>query len=120
MTNEEFQRSKSFEENLKEWNLLSLEEMGESVKEGSLYVIGNGFDMLHGVRSSYYDFSRTLGKKSSVRFYLEKYLKTDDLWADFEGALGKINIEAMCQPYIIDNFLDINGAYDEDAGANYA
>jgi len=49
MTNEEFQRSKSFEENLKEWNLLSLEEMGESVKEGSLYVIGNGFDMLHGV-----------------------------------------------------------------------
>ena len=117
MTNEEFQRSKSFEENLKEWNLLSLEEMGESVKEGSLYVIGNGFDMLHGVRSSYYDFSRTLGKRSTVRFYLEKYLKVDDLWADFEGALGKINIEAMCQPYIIDNFLDINGAYDEDAGA---
>lgn len=31
--------------------------------------------------------------------------------------MGKINIEAMCQPYIIDNFLDINGAYDEDAGA---
>ena len=91
--------------------------MGEAVKEGSLYVIGNGFDMLHGVRSSYYDFSRTLGKRSSVRFYLEKYLKVDDLWADFEGALGKINIEAMCQPYIIDNFLDINGAYDEDAGA---
>ena len=117
MTNEEFQSSQNFEENLKEWNLLSLEEMGESVKEGSLYVIGNGFDMLHGVRSSYYDFSRTLGKRSTVRFYLEKYLKTDDLWADFEGALGKINIEAMCQPYIIDNFLDINGAYDEDAGA---
>ena len=47
MTNEEFQRSKSFEENLKEWNLLSLEEMGESVKEGSLYVIGNGFDITY-------------------------------------------------------------------------
>ena len=51
MTNEEFQSSQNFEENLKEWNLLSLEEMGESVKEGSLYVIGNGFDMLHGVLS---------------------------------------------------------------------
>ena len=101
MTNEEFQSSQNFEENLKEWNLLSLEEMGESVKEGSLYVIGNGFDMLHGVRSSYYDFSRTLGKRSSVRFYLEKYLKTDDLWADFEGALGKINIEA-CLLYTSD------------------
>ena len=47
MTNKEFQSSQNFEENLKEWNLLSLEEMGESVKEGSLYVIGNGFDMLH-------------------------------------------------------------------------
>ena len=33
MTNEEFQRSKSFEENLREWNLLSLEEMGEAVKD---------------------------------------------------------------------------------------
>ena len=74
MTNEEFQRSQNFKENLKEWNLLSLEEMGEAVKEGSLYVIGNGFDMLHGVRSSYYDFSRILGKRSSVRFYLEKHL----------------------------------------------
>lgn len=35
MTNEEFQSSQNFEENLKEWNLLSLEEMGESVKEHS-------------------------------------------------------------------------------------
>lgn len=105
MTNEEFQRSKSFEENLKEWNLLSLEEMGESVKEGSLYVIGNGFDMLHGVRSSYYDFSRTLGKRSSVRFYLEKYLKTDDLWADFEGALGKINSKRQIIPRLANNRL---------------
>lgn len=63
MTNEEFQRSKSFEENLKEWNLLSLEEMGESVKEGSLYVIGNGFDMLHGVRSSLLRFQQNFGKE---------------------------------------------------------
>lgn len=67
MTNEEFQSSQNFEENLKEWNLLSLEEMEESVKEGSLYVIGNGFDMLHGVRSSYYDFSKTLGKRVSAK-----------------------------------------------------
>lgn len=107
----------AFEDNLRDWNLVSLQEMEAAVNEAPLYVIGNGFDMLHGVRSSYYDFSKTLGKRSSVRFYLENYLKTDDLWADFEAALGKIDIEAMCQPYIIDNFLDTNGAYDEDAGA---
>lgn len=105
-----------FEENLKNWNLLSLEELEGAVREGTLYVIGNGFDILHGAKSRYSDFSKTIGRKSLVRFYLEHYLKTDDLWADFEGALGKIDIEAMCQPYIIDNFLDVNGAYDEDAG----
>lgn len=106
-----------FEKNLKEWKLLSLPELEEQIGERPLYVIGNGFDMMHGVRSSYYDFGKTLGKRSPVRFCLENYLKADDLWADFEGALGKINIEAMCQPYIIDGALDVMGAYDEDAGA---
>lgn len=105
-----------FEENLKAWNLLSLIEMEGILDDNLLYVIGNGFDMMHGVKSSYYDFSKTIGKRCPIRFYLEYYLKADDLWADFEGALGKINIEAMCQPYIIDNFLDMMGAYDEDAG----
>jgi len=82
-----------------------------------LYVIGNGFDLMHGVRSSYYDFGSTLGKNSNIRITLENYLQVDDLWADFEGALAKINVEAMSQPYILDNLLDVMGAYEEDAQA---
>lgn len=59
---------------------------------------------MYGVKSSYYDFNKTLGKHSQIRFYQENYLKADDLWADFEGALAKINVEAMCSPVTIDMF----------------
>lgn len=106
-----------FEENLKTRNVVSLKEMEELLGDRVLYIIGNGFDMLHGVKSSYYDFSKTLGRKSLIKNYLEYYLKADDLWADFEGALGKINIEAMCNSLVIDTLLEAMGAYDEDAGA---
>lgn len=79
-----------------------------------MYVIGNGFDLMYGVRSSYYDFGRTLGKQSHIRFVLDNYLQVDDLWADFEGAFAKLNVEAMSQTYILDNLLDAMGAYEED------
>ena len=36
--------------------------------EQILYVLGNGFDLMHGVKSSYYDFQKTLGKNSHLRF----------------------------------------------------
>ena len=81
-----------------------------------MYVLGNGFDIMHGARSSYYDFDKTIGKSSQLRFYLENYLDVDDLWADFEGALAKINVEMMCAPHILDMFLDDMEAFDEDAG----
>lgn len=79
--------------------------------------IGNGFDLMHGAHSSYYDFEKTLGKHSYLRFILENYLEADDLWADFEGALAKINVEAMSQPYILNDLLEAMDAYDEDAQA---
>lgn len=99
------------------FDILPLEKVTPDPVDKVLYVIGNGFDLMHGVRSSYYDFDRTLGKRSHIRFVLENYLQVDDLWADFEGALAKINVEAMSQPYILDNHLDAMGAYDEDAPA---
>lgn len=50
---------------------------------------------MHGIKSSYYDFQKTLGRNSYLRFALENYLQDDDIWADFENALGKINVGAM-------------------------
>lgn len=99
------------------FDILPLEEVAPEPEGKVLYVIGNGFDLMHGVRSSYYDFGRILGKRSHIRFVLDNYLQVDDLWADFEGALAKLNVEAMSQTYILDNLLDAMGAYDEDAPA---
>ncbi len=107
---------REFEANLKEWNVIPVSEAEPKTGDSTLYVIGNGFDLMHGARSSYYDFGKTIGKNSILRFYLDNYLEVDDLWADFEGALARINVEMMCAPHIMDSFLDSIGAFDKDAG----
>lgn len=40
----------------------------------TLFVIGNGFDIMHGIPSSYYNFRDTLGKNDILRFTLEAYM----------------------------------------------
>lgn len=81
----------------------------------TLNIIGNGFDLMHGVKSSYYNFSDTLGKNNSLRFALETYLNVEELWADFEDALAHINSDAMFG--VVDMWLDDFDAYDPDAQA---
>lgn len=81
----------------------------------TLNVIGNGFDLMHGVESSYYNFRDSLGKNNSLRFALETYLNVEDVWADFEDALAHINSGAMFE--VIDMWLDDFNAYDPDAQA---
>jgi len=77
-----------------------------------LFIIGNGFDLIHGVRSSYYHFRDSLGKHSELRNSLELYIKKKDLWADFENSLAYIDTDSM-----IDNVgecMDIMGVLEED------
>lgn len=100
-----------------QFDIIPLEHVVPDPKEKILYIIGNGFDLMHGVRSSYHDFGNTIGKHSHIRFVLENYLESDDLWADFEGALATMNVEAMSQPFVLDTLLDAMDAYDEDAQA---
>lgn len=76
---------KVFEEKLLKWNVVTLDGAKPGGNERVLYAIGNGFDIMHRVKSSYADFGKTLGKNSNLRFYLENYLDVDDLWGDFEG-----------------------------------
>lgn len=83
--------------------------------EENLFVIGNGFDILHGVPSRYCDFASALGKNSTLRSTLEAYLDFDDIWADFEEALGHLNTDMMLNDYNIDMWLDNFGAYDENS-----
>lgn len=81
----------------------------------TLFIIGNGFDLMHGVKSSYYNFRDTLGKNNSLRFVLETYLNAEDLWADFEDALAHLDSGAMFG--VVDMWLDDFNAYDPDAQA---
>mgnify|MGYP000956915866 FL=1 len=108
---------KAFNVLLKEWRVVAKDDIHFS-NDHVLYVIGNGFDLMHGVRSSYYAFRDTLGKNSALLHALENFSTMEDIWADFEEALAHFNTNAMSDGLIVDNWLDILGAYDEDAGAS--
>ena len=62
----------------------------------ALYILGNGFDLAHGLKTRYSDFRDYLAKKqrnkiSSLLDTLESVYDQDKLWSDFERALGNPN-----------------------------
>ena len=69
-----------------------------------LYFIGNGFDLHHGLKTSYLNFRDDyIKKKSSVLWndFLDIYgdaPQNDNLWwKDFENMLGKVDYESLSQ-----------------------
>lgn len=80
----------------------------------TVIITGNGFDIMHGAKSSYWNFQETLGKNSDIRGYLETYLKVapDILWYNLEDSLSHLNAGMMLD--VIDMWLDINGCYEDD------
>jgi len=84
----------------------------------SLFIIGNGFDLMHNVPSSYYNFRDFLGKNNRLRNVLENYIKRDDLWADFEESLAYIDDDAMLGTTndMMDIF-DVKDQFDDDFSA---
>ena len=95
------------------YDRLPLPEVTVDNPSKTLYVIGNGFDIAHGVPSRYINFRDSMGKNNSLRLNLETYLKVDDLWSDFEEALAHIDGSALLGN--VDMWLDIMGAYEPDA-----
>lgn len=81
----------------------------------TLFIIGNGFDIMHGVPSSYWDFQKTLGKRSEIRYHLENYLnvESDELWYNLEDSLSHINAGVMLD--VIDMWLDVYDVYKNNA-----
>ena len=106
---------KMFESEVQTYKTIQMEDIIPSAH--TLYLIGNGFDLMHRVPSSYYNFRDSLGKKNSLRNDLETVLTAEDIWADFENALGTLNLDLMGSRDIIDMWLDNFGYYDEDSGA---
>lgn len=77
-----------------------------------LFIIGNGFDIIHGVPSSYYNFRDTIGKNNILRFTLETYVKKDDVWGNFEDSLAYLDREMMLGT--VDDWLSDFGVPDEE------
>ena len=83
-----------------------------------LFIIGNGFDLMHGVPSSYYNFRDSMGRHNELRNALEIYIRKEDLWADFEESLAHLDDEAMLGT--VDDWMDIfdvKDQFDDDFSA---
>ena len=69
-----------------------------------LFIIGNGFDISHGIKSRYENFKEYLvsQKKNSLLFFLETLFdNSGTLWSDLENTLGKYDPETIldeCRP----------------------
>ena len=110
------EKHREFLRRLKEWRVLPIEQIRPE-DDNVLYILGNGFDLMHRIPSSYYDFRDSLGKHCALRSALETYITVEDVWADFENALAHFDIEAMSSDDIVDMWLDIFDVYDEESGA---
>jgi hypothetical protein len=66
----------------------------------TLYVLGNGFDLHHNLKTSYYDFSDYLQLNNRTMFdVLEEYIgypqSENNLWSKFEQNLANLNIDEI-------------------------
>lgn len=65
-------------------------------KNNTLYIVGNGFDLYHGLKTGYTSFRSFLEKNSPDSYlYLESYFdfSKDEDWRNFEKSLSKYNWE---------------------------
>ena len=81
-----------------------------------LYIIGNGFDLYHGIKSSFWNFKDYVEENHSDLYEkIEQFLGGDDFWSDFESYLGDIDEEEIRD--LAKTFLMDYGAEDwSDAG----
>lgn len=76
-----------------------------------LYIIGNGFDIQHGLKSRYWDFKEYLDiKDRKLVDKLEEYFGADSLWSDFEETLAYLDTEQIIDECM--NYLQSYGAED--------
>jgi hypothetical protein len=76
-----------------------------------LYIIGNGFDIYHGINSRYSDFKDYVEDIDNDLFEsLDKYFNTDELWSDFEETLAFIDTDTITDD--AENYLVSYGADD--------
>lgn len=110
---------KKFKDNLK--TLSGLKDVilsSDTYKQRLLLVIGNGFDLYHGLKTSYSDFRQYLKKRAKekeVKQFISDFqseflpsgnsIRNDDLlWNNFENSLCLLKIAEVKQPISFDEF----------------
>ena len=64
----------------------------------TLYIVGNGFDRHHGVKSSYQDFAFYLWRCDRELYNtLTTLVRVKELWGDFENNLAYISRETIVE-----------------------
>lgn len=112
---ESIKQQEMFTLKLKSWNVVPMENIHPTGSK-SLFILGNGFDLMHGVKSSYYDFRDFLRKTDPVRETLEDNFHVPNLWSNLEESLAYFDLNRMCNDDAIDEQLDIMDANNEEAG----
>ena len=81
-----------------------------------LYIIGNGFDLWHGIPSSYRQFKEFVGAHDpDLLKAVEDYLSADEDWSDLESALAEIDVGSIIDD--LEHFMMSFGADDwSDSG----
>lgn len=60
-----------------------------------LYIIGNGFDLLHGLKTRFLDFRAYLNSKNPNYLDLLDLCYSGNLWSGFEENLSKLDIDSI-------------------------
>lgn len=111
--------AKEFEKEIKKYSVVDLNNI-TAIDDSTLLVLGNGFDLMHGVKSSYYSFRDSMGKHNDLRRTLEEYLDVEDVWWSFEFALSRIDVKRMANSVAVESALDFfDGYYPEEDAAGY-
>ena len=75
----------------------------------NLYIIGNGFDIYHGIVSRYSDFKKFLcNADRALHDQIEEFLPIEGNWSDLEDALADIDVDSVID--IASEFLVSYGA----------
>lgn len=76
----------------------------------SLYIIGTGFDIYHGISARYSNFKEYLSDIDSDLYDLvEEYIPAEEDWSDLEAALAEIDVDT-----VVDNASQFLVSYGAD------
>lgn len=76
----------------------------------TLYIIGNGFDIYHGISSRYSDFKNYLYLTDRpLHDLIEEFIPADEYWSDLEAALADIDID-----HVVENASQLLVSYGAD------